>query len=235
MIFPRRACPVIADHITNNSTGSFHSLLRRPRRLSQHVCMIPLQLHCARRTFLVRFQETPNESCYKFFVDDVKFLPEKQDGTLSFDLDNSYQSPLADQLLRNLPMVEEVTVGRNFVTVRRVDNDDADAAVRYFAMKMGLASTYTSAAEQREAAAQRSAELQQRVMEAMREGEPNETPVFSSSPSSSSNNNSSNSNSSQEQKGSNTHNSENKEADKQSQQQQQQKKKKRRSRRKKRG
>ncbi|KAH9578411.1 Scaffold protein Nfu/NifU [Trypanosoma melophagium] len=171
---PRRASPAIADLITTNSTGSINSLLRRPRTLHQHVCMIPLQFNCVKRTFLVRFQETPNEACYKFFVDDVNFLPANQDGTLSFDLDNCYQSPLADQILRNLPMVEEVTVGRNFVTVRRVDDNDADAAVRYFAMKMGVASTYTSKAgetetKQQEAAAQRSAELQQRVMEAMRE------------------------------------------------------------------
>lgn len=113
----------------------------------------------------MRFCETPNDACYKFFVDDVVFLPGEHVSTLCFDLDNCFQSPLADHILRSLPMVAEVTIGQHFVTVRRVDDDDAGAAAREFARKVGVG------AAPPEKAARRSAALQRCVTDAMREDE----------------------------------------------------------------
>ncbi|CCW63069.1 unnamed protein product [Phytomonas sp. EM1] len=91
-----------------------------------------------------------------------------------FDRTTDYQSPLARHILSSLPMVEEVTIGSSFVTVKRVEQSNAKAAARYFAMQFngtmaGSASdddnSYT------EAVARRSQELQNVVQEAMREDE----------------------------------------------------------------
>ncbi|RNF16830.1 uncharacterized protein Tco025E_05027 [Trypanosoma conorhini] len=153
---------------------STRHILRRPLPGEQQAGMWGTAYRVVRRTFLVRFQETPNEACYKFFVDDVVFLPADRAGTLSFDLENCYQSPLAEHILQSLPMVEEVTVGPQFVTVRRVDDADAEAAARYFARKMGIR------AEPPKEAARRSAALQQRVMDAMLEGSTDAAPPSSS-------------------------------------------------------
>lgn len=85
------------------------------------------------RAFFVRFQATPNEDCYKFSLDGVNFLP-KGGHTVMFDRENDYQSPLAKRILRALPMVEEVTIGHDFVTVKQVEEASSSAAARYFAM-----------------------------------------------------------------------------------------------------
>ncbi|EKF32544.1 hypothetical protein MOQ_003599 [Trypanosoma cruzi marinkellei] len=156
-------------------------IFRRPLNTPQGTGMWDVACCAPRRAFLIRFQETPNEACYKFFVDDVAFLPAGHTGTLRFDLDNCFQSPLAEKILHGLPMVEEVTIGPQFVTVRRVDDADADAAARYFAQKMG------SRMDTPKEAAERSAALQQRVEDAMLEGDADgvqPTPTLSSSSSS---------------------------------------------------
>lgn len=76
--------------------------------------------------YFVQFAPTPNDECMRFYVDGVSFLPPEQTATLSFDGDNAHESPLATLLLHSLPMVEEVTVGSNFVTVRK-STDEAYA------------------------------------------------------------------------------------------------------------
>ncbi|PWU83111.1 hypothetical protein C4B63_391g16 [Trypanosoma cruzi] len=143
---------------------STRHIFQRPLNVPQGTGMWDVACWVPRRAFLIRFQETPNEACYKFFVNDVAFLPAGHAGTLRFDLDNCFQSPLAEKILHGLPMVEEVTIGPHFVTVRRVDDADADAAARYFAHKMG------SRTDTPKEAARRSAALQQRVVDAMLEG-----------------------------------------------------------------
>ncbi|CCW66157.1 unnamed protein product [Phytomonas sp. Hart1] len=85
------------------------------------------------RPYFVCFQPTPNEACYKFDVEGVLFRPAGSP-TLRFDRASDYQSPLARAILAALPMVEEVTVGASFVTVKRVEPANAAAAARYFAM-----------------------------------------------------------------------------------------------------
>ncbi|EAN98012.1 hypothetical protein, conserved [Trypanosoma cruzi] len=144
---------------------STRHIFQRPLNVPQGTGMWDVACWMPRRAFLIRFQETPNEACYKFFVNDVAFLPAGHAGTLRFDLDNCFQSPLAEKILHGLPMVEEVTIGPHFVTVRRVDDADADAAARYFAHKMG------SRTDTPKEAARRSAALQQRVVDAMLEGD----------------------------------------------------------------
>lgn len=119
-------------------------------------------------SIFVRFQPTPNDACYKFYVDDMTFLPPGT-RTMMFDSTNSYQSPLAHALLEALPMVEEVTVGRSFVTVRRVEETDAKAAARFFAMKFHGVRSGQEMDES--AAAARSQALQQRVESARYEDE----------------------------------------------------------------
>ncbi|ESS61759.1 hypothetical protein TCDM_10627 [Trypanosoma cruzi Dm28c] len=163
---------------------STRHIFQRPLNVPQGTGMWDVACWVPRRAFLIRFQETPNEACYKFFVNDVAFLPAGHAGTLRFDLDNCFQSPLAEKILHGLPMVEEVTIGPHFVTVRRVDDADADAAARYFAHKMG------SRTDTPKEAARRSAALQQRVVDAMLEGDADgvQPPPTSSSSSSSSSN-----------------------------------------------
>jgi Fe-S cluster biogenesis protein NfuA len=121
-----------------------------------------------RNSIFVRFQPTPNETCYKFYVDDMDFLPPGSH-TMMFDSNNSYQSPLAHTLLEALPMVEEVTVGTSFVTVRRVEEADAKAAARFFAMKFH--GVQDSQEMDESAAAARSQALQQHVENARHEAE----------------------------------------------------------------
>ncbi|KAK7194753.1 Scaffold protein Nfu/NifU N terminal/NifU-like domain containing protein [Novymonas esmeraldas] len=119
-----------------------------------------------RRTVFVRFQPTPNEACYKFFVDEMEFLPPHAH-TMMFDGTNSYLSPLAHTLLEALPMVEEVTVGTSFVTVRRVEEANAEAAARHFAMRFhGVSQAHET---DEAAAAARSQALQRRVDDVLRE------------------------------------------------------------------
>nr|CCC52037.1 putative HIRA-interacting protein 5 [Trypanosoma vivax Y486] len=106
----------------------------------RRLCMPPTRsvfvaLKTSRRNFFVCFRETPNEACYKFFVNGMEFLPRHQCETLCFDLDNCHLSPLAEHILHNLPMVEEVTIGKNFITVRRVEDADVAAAARRFSVK----------------------------------------------------------------------------------------------------
>lgn len=135
---------------------------------------------CARtlagRGFFVRFQPTPNEACYKFFVYGVQFLP-KGGQSMMFDRENEYQSPIAHQILTALPMVEEVTIGHNFITVMRVEEANAEAAARYFSMRFhgtsvgGPGAIGASDEEQAAAAAERSEALQQCVTDAMAEDE----------------------------------------------------------------
>ncbi|ESL08539.1 hypothetical protein TRSC58_03756 [Trypanosoma rangeli SC58] len=149
---------------------STRHIFRRPLPGLQETGMWNLAYRVPRRTFLVRFHETPNEACYKFFIDDVAFLPADHTGTLCFDLENCFQSPLAELILQSLPIVEEVTIGPKFVTVRRVGDTDAEAAARYFTHKMGIQ------ANPSKEAAGRSAALQQRVMDAMSEGNVDEAP-----------------------------------------------------------
>lgn len=84
------------------------------------------------RFFFVRFRETPNEECYRFEVEGVCFTPSAQTPSLSFTRENLHHSPLASHILSALPMVEEVTVGHRFVTVRRVPSDGAAAGAREF-------------------------------------------------------------------------------------------------------
>lgn len=80
------------------------------------------------RHFFVRFRETPNDLCYRFEVEGATFLAvDASSASLSFTRENQHHSPLAAQLLSALPMVEEVTVGRSFVTVRKVPDGDAAA------------------------------------------------------------------------------------------------------------
>jgi Fe-S cluster biogenesis protein NfuA len=50
--------------------------------------------------------------------------------TMSFDSTNSFQSPLADAIMSNLPMVEEVTIGAHFITVRRMLDDEYEVQLR---------------------------------------------------------------------------------------------------------
>ncbi|EPY38772.1 HIRA-interacting protein 5 [Angomonas deanei] len=119
------------------------------------------------RGFFVRFQETPNEACYKFYVKGTSFLPPSS-VTMLFDRTNDYQSPLAHSLLSALPMVEEVTIGESFVTVRRVEPDNAEAAAKYFAMKFHGSNDVTT---DEQTAAERSQQLQSRVNAAMQEEE----------------------------------------------------------------
>ncbi|KPI87799.1 hypothetical protein ABL78_3098 [Leptomonas seymouri] len=111
-------------------------------------------------SIFVRFQPTPNDACYKFYVDDMAFLPPGVH-TMMFDSTNSYQSPLAHTLLEALPMVEEVTIGASFVTVRRVEEADAKAAARFFAMRFHGVQAGQMVDES--AAAARSQALQQHV------------------------------------------------------------------------
>lgn len=150
-------------------------MLRRAFRRNPVALREPVVALCSvMRGYFVRFQPTPNEDCYKFYVDGVEFLPEGIQ-TLMFDRVNDYQSPVAQQILRALPMVEEVTVGRNFITVKRVEQASSEAAARYFAMRfhgtiMGAPGGMTDE-EQAAAAAARSQALQQRVTDAMNEGE----------------------------------------------------------------
>lgn len=85
-------------------------------------------LWAASRHFFVRFRETPNELCYRFEVEGATFLSvDSSSASLSFTRENQHHSPLAAQLLSALPMVEEVTVGSGFVTVRKVPDGDAEA------------------------------------------------------------------------------------------------------------
>lgn len=132
-------------------------------------------------SIFVRFQPTPNDACYKFYVDDMTFLPAGSH-TMMFDSSNSYQSPLAHTLLEALPMVEEVTIGSSFVTVRRVEDADAKAAARLFAMKFH--GVHGGSEMDTSAAAARSQALQQRVEDARQEGEGTGTPSAAASPSS---------------------------------------------------
>ncbi|KPA76757.1 putative mitochondrial HIRA-interacting protein 5 [Leptomonas pyrrhocoris] len=108
----------------------------------------------------VRFQPTPNDACYKFYVDGMTFLPPGTH-TVMFDSTNSYQSPLARTLLDALPMVQEVTVGTSFVTVRRVEESDARAAARLFVIKWNNEQSEQGVEEA--AAAAHSQALQQHV------------------------------------------------------------------------
>lgn len=111
------------------------------------------------RGYLVRFDTTPNDECMKFFVDEEsgntegflrEYLAERraqlqqQDQsassspstgvaaamTMSFDSTNSFQSPLADAIITNLPMVEEVTIGAHFITVRRMIDEEYEVQLR---------------------------------------------------------------------------------------------------------
>ncbi|KAG5495015.1 hypothetical protein JKF63_02067 [Porcisia hertigi] len=118
------------------------------------------------RSVFVRFQPTPNDTCYKFYVDGIDFLP-PETHTMMFDSSNSYLSPLAHTLLEALPMVEEVTVGRSFVTVKRVEVADTEAAARYFAMKFRGA--HQSNVIDEAAAATRSQALQQHASDVLKE------------------------------------------------------------------
>ncbi|KAG5469325.1 hypothetical protein LSCM1_02540 [Leishmania martiniquensis] len=112
------------------------------------------------RTVFVRFQPTPNDACYKFYIDDMQFLPPNAH-TMMFNSTNSYMSPLAHTLLEALPMVEEVTVGTSFVTVKRVEEADMAAAARQFAMK--LHQVQQNHGSEEAAAAARSQALQRNV------------------------------------------------------------------------
>ncbi|CBZ29850.1 conserved hypothetical protein [Leishmania mexicana MHOM/GT/2001/U1103] len=123
-------------------------------------CRVP------QRTVFVRFQPTPNDACYKFYVDEMHFLPPNAH-TMVFDSTNSYLSPLAHTLLEALPMVEEVTVGTSFVTVKRVEEADAAVAARYFAKKFNGVQQNHGTDE--EAAAMRSQALQQHVADVLKE------------------------------------------------------------------
>ncbi|TPP55634.1 NifU-like domain family protein [Leishmania donovani] len=128
----------------------------------------PSFVSCCRvpqRAVFVRFQPTPNDACYKFYVDEMQFLPPNAH-TMVFNSTNSYISPLAHTLLEALPMVEEVTVGTSFVTVKRVEEANAAAAARYFAMKLNRVQQNHETDE--EAAAARSQALQQRVADALK-------------------------------------------------------------------
>lgn len=118
------------------------------------------------RGFCVRFQETPNESCYKFLVDGMQFIPNGTPTTV-FDRDNAYQSPLAHQILEALPMVEDVTVSEQFVTVRRVETPDAATAARIFAAHFRWA---MAADSELQAAAAHSEALQKCLDDAAHEG-----------------------------------------------------------------
>lgn len=85
------------------------------------------------RGYFVRFRETPNESCYRFEVEGKTFLPSPEVSSMSFTRENSHHSPIADALLTALPMVEEVTLGYAFVTVRKVLSTDAAQGAKEFA------------------------------------------------------------------------------------------------------
>ncbi|KAG5468973.1 hypothetical protein LSCM4_02366 [Leishmania orientalis] len=118
------------------------------------------------RAVFVRFQPTPNDACFKFCVDEMQFLPPNMN-TMVFDSTNSYLSPLAHTLLEALPMVEEVTVGTSFVTVKRVDEADMAAAARHFAMKFHQAGRDHGTDEA--AAEARSQALQQNIADVLKD------------------------------------------------------------------
>lgn len=85
-------------------------------------------MHCplwsSLRGYLVQFASTPNAECMRFFVDNEIFLPQGLATTMTFDSTNSHQSPLAELILTALPMVAEVTIGQNFITVRRMEEEE---------------------------------------------------------------------------------------------------------------
>jgi len=102
------------------------------------------------RQYFVSFSETPNEQCYKFCIEGVKFIPrdERQRVTsvFTFDRRNSFQSPLAESILDALPSVAEVTIGEAFVTVRKLDSDEeeeVDLMVTKFTSLAGNAESKT--------------------------------------------------------------------------------------------
>ncbi|CAJ1011596.1 putative Scaffold protein Nfu/NifU N terminal/NifU-like domain containing protein [Leishmania naiffi] len=128
--------------------------------------LIPCCCRTPQRTVFVRFQPTPNDACYKFYVDHMQFLPPHAH-TMLFNRTNSYLSPLAHALLEALPMVEEVTVGASFVTVKHVEVADTEAAARYFAMTFHGVQQSNEADEA--AAAARSQALQQHATDVMNE------------------------------------------------------------------
>lgn len=50
--------------------------------------------------------------------------------TMSFDSTNHFQSPLADAIMSALPVVEEVTIGAQFITVRRMVDEEYEVKLR---------------------------------------------------------------------------------------------------------
>ncbi|RNF00581.1 hypothetical protein TraAM80_07485 [Trypanosoma rangeli] len=102
-VFARRRMPLMLSR--RWAQVSTRHIFGRPLPGLQETGMWNLAYHVPRRTFLVRFHETPNEACYKFFIDDVDFLPADNTGTLCFDLENCFQSPLAELILQSLPIV----------------------------------------------------------------------------------------------------------------------------------
>lgn len=90
--------------------------------------------HCTPyREYFVKFRETPNTSCYRFEVPGRTFLISPDVSSMSFTRENSHHSPLAAALLTALPMVEEVTLGYAFVTVRKVSPTEAVNGAKAFA------------------------------------------------------------------------------------------------------
>lgn len=60
-------------------------------------------------------------------------MPTPDVSSMAFTRENSHHSPLADALLAALPMVEEVTIGHAFVTVRKVPEAEAVKGAKAFA------------------------------------------------------------------------------------------------------
>ena len=80
------------------------------------------------RCFLVKFHATPNDDCMRFTASSVTFLPDHCTGAaasmMSFDKENQHLSPLAASILGSVPLVDEVSIGRDFVTVKRLQRDE---------------------------------------------------------------------------------------------------------------
>lgn len=123
----------------------------------------------ARRFFFVKFRETPNELCFRFDVPGVSFLPSSATddlpSSISFTRDTSHASPLAQTLLTSLPMVEEVTVGPSFVTVRQAEKTSAKAAAESFIAHFTKHNATLAAAEDSELAANQEEELDPNTVE----------------------------------------------------------------------
>lgn len=85
-------------------------------------------MHHQVRSLFLQWHDTPNESCMKFFSKGTKFLDADRKATLSFTPENLHQSPLATKIF-TLDGIEEVTVGFDFITVRKTELEDVKRAV----------------------------------------------------------------------------------------------------------